>query len=344
MLNDATNKNHGYYLVELSLTVLCYWFAAQLGLFFSPSEKFIPIIWPASGVAVAVLLIAGIRLWPGILVGALILAYSTTDNALISISLALGNTLETVAIFYVLRNFAHLDLYLNRLRDLAAIIFLGAGAGAFFNAAIATLTLIAADLIPSNIWLTTLAHVWMADSLGYLLFTPLILTLYANRNLAPIITNKFEPIALLLLVALASYLTFFNQNHNIIFNVIGLYLMFPCAMWAAYRFHQRGSAIITLIIGMTAIWSVSHQQGFFASKNIVLAEEYWFFVATLSIFGLILSIIHTIKLGAEDLLIEMIESVNAIIWRATPEFNFTFVMQMVNPKIVILCPFSNGIT
>ena len=325
MLNDAANKNHGYYLAQLCLTALCYWLAAQLGLVLSPSQQFIPLISPSSGVAVALMLIVGIRLWPGVLIAAFVLAYVATNHLLVSLSLALGHTLEVVAVAYTLKNVLVLDYRLDKLRDLAAIVSVGAFAGGIFSAVIATLTLVAGNLINTQLWHTTLVHLWMANSLGYLLFMPLVLCVYAHRQSTLNLTQPLEPIGLALLALVVSYLAFINHETPMVINVIGFYLIFPIALWAAYRFHQRGIVIVTLIISMVVLFSESHQLGLFANRTITVANEYWFFMVALSLSGLTLAIIHTTKLGAEDLLIEMIESVNAIIWRATPEFHFTFV-------------------
>lgn len=323
MVNQVFNKNHAYLLSGLVLTTLCYWFAAKLGLLLTQPQHVVSLIAPAAGVSVALLLIFGIRLWPGMLVGAFGLAYSELGVGFHSIGLALGNALEVLAVFYVLRHFVKLDFTLNRPRDLAAITLIGVGAGGLFNALIHTFILMRVSTISSDSWLTTFVHFWMANALGYLLFTPLMLTLYIYRHRD--IRNKLEAIGLLILALIASYLAFFNKSPITLLNVIGVYLVFPCVIWAAYRFYQRGTLFTSFVISMIVIWSVANQRGFFASNHTVITDEYWFFIVTLSLSCLTLSIIHSNKLAAEAMLIEMIESVNAIIWRATSDFNFTFV-------------------
>ena len=323
MIKIVAKTNQSYLLIGLALTALSYWLVGELAVLFTLPKQLFSLISPASGIAVALLLIFGIRLWPAILLGALWLAYSIFGYTLIAISLAIGNILEVVVVFYILKYLVELEFTLKRARDLVGIVLIGAGAGGLMHAVIGTLTLLAGRVISSDIWLTTFLHLWMADSLGYLLFTPLLLTLYANRNLA--ITYKLEISGLILLALSSCYLAFFSKESITLFNVIGLYLIFPCAIWAAYRFYQRGSIFITFVISMIIIWSVANQRGFFASKNIMIADEYWFFVATLCLSGLTLAIIHTNRLAAEEVLTEMIESVNAIIWRATADFEFIYV-------------------
>ena len=54
-------------------------------------------VWPPTGIAIAALLLFGIRYWPGVTLG-VIFGYLFNNNALnVSIGLAIGNTLEAVA-------------------------------------------------------------------------------------------------------------------------------------------------------------------------------------------------------------------------------------------------------
>ena len=54
----------------LGAGALGYFLAAQLGLDFATAYKAVSPIWPASGLAVALLLQFGLRMWPAVAVGA----------------------------------------------------------------------------------------------------------------------------------------------------------------------------------------------------------------------------------------------------------------------------------
>ncbi|MGZ6164025.1 MAG: MASE1 domain-containing protein, partial [Myxococcaceae bacterium] len=57
---------------ELTLLLIVYVAAARLGLQMGPVSGFATLVWPATGIALAALLIRGVRLWPAVLVGAVV--------------------------------------------------------------------------------------------------------------------------------------------------------------------------------------------------------------------------------------------------------------------------------
>ncbi len=86
----------------LGAGALGYFLAAQLGLGFASAYKAVSPIWPASGLAIALLLQFGLRMWPAVAVGAFV------ANALVlgpgtALIVAGGNTLEAVVGALILR-------------------------------------------------------------------------------------------------------------------------------------------------------------------------------------------------------------------------------------------------
>lgn len=57
-------------LMMLGIAVL-YWLGARLGLYFADIGP-ISLIWPPTGMALVSLIVFGTRLWPGVLLGALL--------------------------------------------------------------------------------------------------------------------------------------------------------------------------------------------------------------------------------------------------------------------------------
>ena len=56
------------------------------------------IVWPASGFALAVLLLSGLRMWPGVALGAFVATQATSGPLIHSIATSAGNTLEVVSV------------------------------------------------------------------------------------------------------------------------------------------------------------------------------------------------------------------------------------------------------
>src|ERR1044072_5245501 len=62
------------YGVALALTTLAYYLAGRIGLELACLDGAVAALWPPAGLGLAVLFLYGIRLWPGIVVGDLLLA------------------------------------------------------------------------------------------------------------------------------------------------------------------------------------------------------------------------------------------------------------------------------
>src|SRR6059036_3905138 len=84
------------YPTQLAAVALAYLGAAKLGLLTAVAQKVVSSAWPPSGVALATLLLLGLRYWPGIAVGALLLKWTAGVPAAGAAGTALGNILEAV--------------------------------------------------------------------------------------------------------------------------------------------------------------------------------------------------------------------------------------------------------
>ena len=78
--------------------MILYVAAGRLGLNFAVVHVSASAVWPATGVALASLLVLGARVWPAIFVGAFVVNVLTAGSVLPSLGIAAGNTLEAVAV------------------------------------------------------------------------------------------------------------------------------------------------------------------------------------------------------------------------------------------------------
>ena len=92
-------------LLYLGLTVV-YFLAGKLALQLAFLNASATAVWPCTGIALAVLLIYGYRIWPAIFVGAFLVNLTTAGTALTSAEIASGNTLEALAGCYLVTRFA----------------------------------------------------------------------------------------------------------------------------------------------------------------------------------------------------------------------------------------------
>ena len=94
------------YLLQVGLLILIYVSAAEFGLAFTFIENNLSPIAPAIGVAVAALLLFGLQLWPGVLLGALLVNAVLRLSPPVALALAGGSTLEALLATYLLKQAA----------------------------------------------------------------------------------------------------------------------------------------------------------------------------------------------------------------------------------------------
>ena len=86
------------------------------------------LVWPPLGLALAGLLIFGRRLWPGVVVGALLEPWLAGASPAASVGPALGTLLATVGAAHVLQR-AGFQGALARVRDVFLLVTVAAGGG-----------------------------------------------------------------------------------------------------------------------------------------------------------------------------------------------------------------------
>ena len=95
-----------------------YWFFAHFGMSWVNAIGAGSPIWPAAGVALAGLALGGLRLWPAIFIGRILVAltFGTSNPPLTVVAIAAGNTLAAVGPVWLMRS-AGVNLRLATLPD-----------------------------------------------------------------------------------------------------------------------------------------------------------------------------------------------------------------------------------
>src|SRR5207245_11795956 len=115
-------------------------------------------VWPATGIALAALLMYGYRVWPGIFAGAYLANVTTAGTIATSLGIAAGNTLEGVAGAYLVNRFANGQNAFHRPHDVVKFALLAATVSTMVSATVGVTSLSLgglanwADFVP--LWLT----------------------------------------------------------------------------------------------------------------------------------------------------------------------------------------------
>ena len=117
--------------VALVIALTC--FGGLVGLAAPQVDGGVGLIWPPLGIALAALLRFGVGVWPGVFVGALLVALASGKPLWVATLIALGNTLgPALAATALQRDGLHVAL--DRRRDLWLFGAIGAAASTLFTA------------------------------------------------------------------------------------------------------------------------------------------------------------------------------------------------------------------
>ena len=243
--------------IQILGLAVAYFFAARIGLqwafTFAPATP----VWPSTGIALAVILLAGYRLLPGVLLGAFFGTLSAGTPPIAATMIAIGNTLEIAAGVWLLRR-AGFHATLERQRDVLHFITLGALISPVISATIGVTALGLEGVIAWSHFAPTWATWWVGNLLGALLIAPLILTWVAPpRPGLPTPRRAIEIAIFSGLLYLASEIIFLSE-------IDSPYLVFPFVIWAALRLGPRGAVTAVLVIASIALIHTERGQGPFS--------------------------------------------------------------------------------
>src|SRR5258706_11303097 len=126
-----------------ALLAAIYAAAGIAGLQFPFFHSAVTTVWPPSGIALAALLLFGLRLAPGIALGAFAVNLWNSGSLIGALGVGVGNTLAAAAGAWGLTHLFSFDIRMARLRDILALLLLGAAASPLVAATLGPLMLLA---------------------------------------------------------------------------------------------------------------------------------------------------------------------------------------------------------
>jgi integral membrane sensor domain MASE1 len=215
--------------------------------------------WPPTGVALVALLLLGPPVWPGVLLGAL-LVESGQGPLTTAVPTAAGTTLACLSAYYALRKVGF-RTELDRLRDALALVFLAAFGAMLVSSTIGSVIRLVTGVTEPSYFLPTWLTWWTGDAMGILIVAPLLLTLVRIPWRQEVRTSTLLEIGGLLAATFAIVLAG-AQMFGILF------LAFPLLVWAAWRFQLPGAAPVALLASADAIYAAIHAIEPFAGRGL----------------------------------------------------------------------------
>lgn len=329
------------YLGKIAVIAFAYALGAKIASSIPGVNKLATCVWPPAGIAQAAVLLFGRRLWPGIALG--VFFYETLNlkisliNATIS---AFCGCLQALCAFTLLQQFKFRPS-LDRLSDVVNLIFCGAVVATQINCSLGTLRLCLTGLVQWSEYWTIRWNWYLGDTLGVLIFTPLLLIAYQkitarhspNTRRKTLASLIWRGICLLSLVTV-SWLVYNSKSDSHLSGYPLEYLPFPLVIWATIQFGQRGAVLASFLVSSIAIWGGSQGGGPFIAKAITINQSILFLQAFMSVIvvtSLLLAATISERASAEYSLREseikyreLVENANSIILKIDTEGNITF--------------------
>jgi PAS domain S-box-containing protein len=280
--------------VLIVVFTVIYFYLGEFGLSLAFMNASASAFWPPTGIALAVLLIWGYRLWPGIFIGAFLVNLNTQHSWGTALCIATGNTLETLVAMGLVRRWANGLNCFERVRMTVVFIFLTAVFSTMVSATIGTITLIMGNYAGWNqcwmVWQTW----WVGDMTSDLVFTPLLL-IWITKPFPRWNANQLlEGAGLLAILCLVGKVVFWGGYPFVHFLAPEQldYLAIPPLLWAAMRFGPHGAVLSTFVITWIALLGTLHMMGPFVvpdrNLSILLLQAC---IGTISITSLVVAVV-----------------------------------------------------
>ena len=252
----VSGADRSRYVGALAVVAVAYYLAGRVGLELAYLDGAVAALWPPAGLGLAALFLYGVRLWPGVVVGDLLLADFSTPLGTV-IAQTFGNTVAVVIAALLLRRLTGGRGDLERVADVLA--FVGCAlVAALVSAAFGPLSLRLGGVIPADA-LGRVFRTWtLGDASGALVVAPVILT-WATTGLRGISRRHVVEgaVALALLVALAEL----PPQRDV------PYIVFPVLLWSALRFGPRGASAGILLVCAITVWNTAQNAGPFVRES-----------------------------------------------------------------------------
>ncbi len=251
-------RNRASFMQAVLVAVICFTLA-KASLSFAAVNGYATPIWPASGFALAAVLLVGYHLWPGVFLGDCMAHFVgeqlTVANILSGLCIGIGNTVGIVLAAYLIKRWIGNHQPLNRVRDVFSFVFLAALLSPIADANIGVTALCLFGEAPWSAYGVMWWTWWISEVVGILVFTPVVLAWSQTvKKTGQQFRQRFAESALLIFLTVAITRITFGGGYPVV------YMLIPLLVWAAFRFGQQAATLLVVIISVISI--VGTVQGF----------------------------------------------------------------------------------
>ncbi|MBL1177422.1 MASE1 domain-containing protein [Pantanalinema sp. GBBB05] len=247
----------------------------------------ISAVWPSVGIYLAIVLLWGYRVWPGILLSELLVnpLFYGYDKPLVSIAASLIDLADPLLMAFLVQRLIKQSQWLGRSQAVfkfAGVVFIEP----IFTSFLGALTLcwggVAVWESFSSTWLTW----WESIFLGALIITPTLLAWSPRFNVRQPLPRSWLLELLLILgsIVMISYFAFGSGGYSI------EYMLLPVLVWSSFRLRLQATTLLIVGISAIAISGTANNLGTFVRPSVLESlAQLQSFVGVMMLTNLVLS-------------------------------------------------------
>jgi signal transduction histidine kinase len=269
------------YVGGVVLLAAAYYGAAKVGQTLRYTAS-VSAIWPPAGLGIAALYLWGIRWWPGVLLGEIVVnGHLFLDDSTFPIGSLLGqqtgNMAEIIVGALLLRQLIGPDAAMDRVEQVRRMLF-ALGVATAISATAGTISMVAGGVVDESDAMEFWRTWWLGDTSGGLVVLPLMLAWAHDPIGAWRRIRTWEGAAAIGSVTALSLVVFSTEEPI-------RYALFPALIWAAFRFGSSGATLSVAITAAVAIGVTANDLGAFSKQPIderTLTTQLYIWVAALT--------------------------------------------------------------
>jgi signal transduction histidine kinase len=252
------------YVGGVLLLAAAYYGAAKVGQTLRYTAS-VSAIWPPAGLGIAALYLWGLRWWPGVLLGEIVVnGQLLLDDSTFPIGSLLGqqtgNMAEIIVGALLLRRLVGPSAAMDRVEQVGGML-VALGVATAISATIGMVSMLAGGVVDEShaaeFWRTW----WLGDTSGGLVVLPLMLAWARNPVAAWRRIRTWEGAAMIAAVTALGIAAISTEEPI-------TYMVFPALIWAAFRFGPPGATLAIAITAGVAIGITANEVGPFFQQAI----------------------------------------------------------------------------
>ncbi|HJV32882.1 MAG TPA: MASE1 domain-containing protein [Patescibacteria group bacterium] len=299
---SAQKEKTSVYLLKLAAVFMAYLVMGRIGLSFEAVNGFASLVWPPTGIAIAVTVLYGRRFWPAIAAAAFAVNFSVGAPVQVALGIALGNTLEALLASWLLLADGRFRHTLENPRSVVSFIGLAAGLSTLVSATIGTTSLWLGDVVHAQSYAATWRAWWIGDVFGALIVAPFLMIWLGRKvSLDRFAARSKEVLVMIAIFAVVAAFMYDSIDVSLITPQAASYIMMIPLVWAGVRFGMRGGTTAIFAFALISVYATALGRGPFAAVDLNdgIASLHLFLGAS-AVIALFLGSAHDERIRADE--------------------------------------------